>query len=157
MVKSGKFSLEVLVGGVPLAELVTESGVTYVETRFDTPSTYKVTSKEKDPFGEVYEQQWPVTPYSLRISNRTGDKVHATVYIDGAVACRELMDEVAEINGYRATYLVCVDGAAAAPRLLLPLTCFFVRAAAATTRTKSSPSRRRAGCTSMRARPAWQR
>ena len=30
MVKSGKFSLEVLVGGVPLTELVTESGTHYV-------------------------------------------------------------------------------------------------------------------------------
>ena len=109
MVKSGKFGLEVLVGGVPLPELVTESGVTYVETRFDSPVTYKVTSKDKDPFGEVYEQQWPVTPYTLRISNRSGDKVHATVYVDGSVACKQFVDDVAEIKGYRATYLVCVD------------------------------------------------
>ena len=45
MVKSGKFSLEVLVGGVPVAEMVTESGVSYIETRFDTPVTYKARSR----------------------------------------------------------------------------------------------------------------
>ena len=46
MVKSGKFALEVLVGGVPLAELVSESGVSYVETRFDVPGvTYKARAR----------------------------------------------------------------------------------------------------------------
>ena len=108
MVKSGKFSLEVLVGGVPLTELTTEAGVTYVETRYDTPSTYKVTKKETDPYGEVYDQAWPVTPYTLRVRNGSGDKVHATVYIDGAVALKQFVDAEAELKGFRATYLVCV-------------------------------------------------
>lgn len=109
MVKSGKFELTVLVGGVPLAELTTESGsATYVETRFDTAVTYKVTSQETDPYGEVYSQQWPVTPYSLRIKNGSGEKCHATCYIDGSVAVKQFVDAEAEIKGFRATYLVCV-------------------------------------------------
>ena len=70
-----------------------------------------MTSKETDPFGEVYEQSWPVTPYSLRITNRSGDKVHATVYVDGSVACKQFVDDAAEVKGFRATYLVCVANA----------------------------------------------
>ena len=46
MVRAGQFELAVLVGGTPLQELVTSSGETYVETKFNTPSSYKVAVTE---------------------------------------------------------------------------------------------------------------
>ena len=111
---------------------------------------------EKDPYGETYTQQWPVTPYSLRVTNRSGDKVHATVYVDGTVACKQFVDDVAEIKGYRATYLMCVRRSGSASHRGLPLTCSFA-VSPVTTRTRSSPSRRRGGCTSTKTPPAWPR
>jgi hypothetical protein len=80
------------------------------ETRFDTAVTYNVTKRETDPYGEVYDQAWPVTPYTLRIKNASGDKCHATVYVDGSVAVKQFVDAEAEIKGFRATHNVCVHG-----------------------------------------------
>ena len=79
-----------------------------MESRFNTPVSYSVTKKETDPYGETYDQAWPVTPYTLRVRNGSGDKVHATVYVDGIVAVRQFVDAEAELKGFRATYLVCV-------------------------------------------------
>ena len=31
--------------------------------------------RQTDPYGEAFTQQWPVTPYTLRIMNHTGDPV----------------------------------------------------------------------------------
>jgi hypothetical protein len=28
---------------------------------------------QTDPYGEAFEQSWPVTPYTLRVTNHTGD------------------------------------------------------------------------------------
>lgn len=39
--------------------------------RFDAPTTYRQSVTESDPFGETFTQQWPVTPYELRVTNRS--------------------------------------------------------------------------------------
>jgi hypothetical protein len=44
--RQGQFELQVLVGGAPLPELVTGSGVVYVESAFNTAASYKVTVQE---------------------------------------------------------------------------------------------------------------
>lgn len=123
MVRSGKFEMNVLVGGVPLPELgPTAAGEVYVETRFHTPSSYSVVvqevrarlraragccgaarlgarprtaltrqspqppapTRQADPFGEVFTQSWPVTPYTLRIVNNSAENVRAPAQRGGA-------------------------------------------------------------------------
>lgn len=75
-----------------------------------------------DPFGEKFTQAWPVTPYTLRVTNHSGDKARAQsrpspgaatrahaspqaeaqVYIDGTLACEQFVDAgVSEIKGFK--------------------------------------------------------
>jgi hypothetical protein len=44
--RQGQFELSVLVGGVPLPEMTTGAGEVYVETKFNTASSYKVEVEE---------------------------------------------------------------------------------------------------------------
>lgn len=62
MVKQGPYELQVLVGGQPLEEHpFPATGDVYVESKFNTPVSYKGKPEtEKDPFGETYEQSWCV-------------------------------------------------------------------------------------------------
>jgi hypothetical protein len=85
MVRTGAFELHLLVNGVKQAELVGSNRIAYVESRFDSLATYNVTKREKDPYGEEYDQAWPVTPYTLKITNHSGDMAYckARVSPDG--------------------------------------------------------------------------
>ena len=57
MVRAGAFELHLCVGGVKQAELVSGSGVAYVESLFCVPGvSYKVQSRETDPWGEEFTQ-----------------------------------------------------------------------------------------------------
>ena len=80
MVRTGAFELHLLVNGVKQAELVGSNRIAYVESRFDSLATYNVTKREKDPYGEEYDQAWPVTPYTLKITNHSGDMASLPVF-----------------------------------------------------------------------------
>jgi hypothetical protein len=44
----------------------------------------------EDPFGERYTQQWPATPFGVRVTNVTyPGSAKAMVYVDGQLACRK--------------------------------------------------------------------
>lgn len=49
MVRVGAFELHLLVNGVKQAELVGSNETRYIESRFDSPATYKVIKRERDP------------------------------------------------------------------------------------------------------------
>ena len=103
MVRAGAFELHVLVGGVKQAELVTPAGVHYVESVFAVPGvSYSVSSRETDPWGEEFTQTWPVTPYTLKLVNHSGDTAYCKVSVDGAPACSQyLRPGDNEINGFK--------------------------------------------------------
>ena len=71
--------------------------------RFDTPATYMQEVVEHDPYGERFTQRWPVTPYTLHVTNRSVEHVQAVVYIDGAKASRQFINPGAtgEIKGFK--------------------------------------------------------
>ena len=60
------FTLNVLVGGVPLPEYVGADGRHYVESPLTTPVSYKVETTEFTSHGDAETQKWPVTPYQVR-------------------------------------------------------------------------------------------
>ena len=73
----GAFSLDVRVGDQPLPDLEwtdpDNNSHVYVETKFDTEVTYQREQEEKNCYGERFVQKWPVTPYTLLISNASYD------------------------------------------------------------------------------------
>ena len=91
MVRVGAFELHLLVGGVKQAQLVTSGGVAYVESTFAVPGvSYKVASRETDGH-EEFTQEWPVTPYTLRVVNHSADTAYCKVKVDGAEACSQYL------------------------------------------------------------------
>lgn len=66
MPTDGKFSFCVLVDGVELPEYQ-KDGVTYIESSLWTPVSYKQRVREL-AYGEIEEQEWPVTPYQIRVT-----------------------------------------------------------------------------------------
>ena len=56
-----------------------------------------------DPYGERFTQRWPVTPYTLRVTNRSDQHVQAVVSIDGAKASRQFINggATSEIKGFK--------------------------------------------------------
>ena len=71
--------------------------------RFDTPATYMQEAVEHDPYGERFTQRWPVTPYTLHVTNRSAEHVQAVVSIDGAKASRQFVHpgSTSEIKGFK--------------------------------------------------------
>lgn len=60
--------------------------------RFDTPVTFMAEPvEEEDPFGERYKQSWPVTPFTVRVTNSRTDPVLAHVYVDGRYQASRLV------------------------------------------------------------------
>ena len=59
------FTLNVIVGGVPLPEYVGADGRHYVESPLTTPVSYKVETTEVTAHGDSETQKWPVTPYQV--------------------------------------------------------------------------------------------
>jgi len=85
--------------------------------RFDTAVTYAQSVQERDPYGEMFTQSWPVTPYTLRVINRSPDHVQAVVFIDGARASRQFVDggAVGDIRGFKDKSARCEGPMAACP------------------------------------------
>ena len=84
MVAASGITAQVCVAGKPLTELLSPSGEAWVVARFDTPVTFMAEPvEEEDPFGEKYSQSWPVTPFTVRVTNSRPDAVLAHVYVDG--------------------------------------------------------------------------
>ena len=80
---SSSFAFSVLIAGIPLPEY-TKDGVTYVESNLWTPVSYQQRVREV-VYGEIEEQEWPVTPYQLLISAKPHcPQSWFEVYIDGA-------------------------------------------------------------------------
>lgn len=48
--------------------------------------SYQKEEVEQDPFGEEFTQAWPVTPYKVRVSNRTAERRWVRVSVDGEPA-----------------------------------------------------------------------
>ena len=82
MPTDGNFSFSVLIAGLPVPEY-TKDGHTYVESNLWTPVSYQQSVREF-AYGEVEEQSWPVTPYTIRVFTEP----HCTLswfdfYVDG--------------------------------------------------------------------------
>lgn len=76
------FSLRILVGDTVLPEYK-HDGVTYVESSFFTPYSFKQQAEE-NVNGEVEKQSWPVTPFFIQIENKLGSpSCYFRFYIDG--------------------------------------------------------------------------
>ena len=45
--------------------------------------SYQMETTECDPYGEEFTQSWPVTPYQVRLINRTATPVWFYLYVDG--------------------------------------------------------------------------
>lgn len=88
MVRSGKFELDVLVGGKALPETVSPtSGDAWVESLLDVEGvTFRKETVDADPFGETFTQSWPVTPFTVRVTNHSPREVYAECYVDGKKA-----------------------------------------------------------------------
>lgn len=82
MPTAGDFCFSVLVGDAVLPEY-NRDGVTYVESNLWTPVSYKQRVREV-AYGEIEEQEWPVTPYKVRIcSTSRCPQSWFHVYVDG--------------------------------------------------------------------------
>mmetsp|Transcript_15631 Transcript_15631/g.38357 ORF Transcript_15631/g.38357 Transcript_15631/m.38357 type:complete len:151 (+) Transcript_15631:41-493(+) len=82
------FDVDVVVGGQPLAKIAGKDGKTWVVARFDHAGVTKmVESEQQDPHGEVYNEKWPATPFTIRITNRSyPGPAEAQVFVDGRLA-----------------------------------------------------------------------
>ena len=90
MVKHGKFSAAVTIGGLAVPELGGLNGEneTYILMDLNCPGVSRQEKfTEQDPFGESFTQLWPVTPYQVEVENHSAahawDIGHAGI---GAVA-----------------------------------------------------------------------
>ena len=65
MPTDGTFGFSVLIAGLPVPEY-RKDGKVYVESNRWTPVSYQQRVREM-AYGEVEEQEWPVTPYQVKI------------------------------------------------------------------------------------------
>lgn len=92
MPSDGFFSFEVLVGGEVIPEYQHE-GKTYVESNLWTTVSYKQEAKEYVD-GTVECQEWPVTPYEVRVKLHPGTPhCWATLRIDGVKVSQHVIKE----------------------------------------------------------------
>lgn len=105
--KLDHFSAEVLVGGKPLKEhrrgdrpKACECTVAY---SLHEACSYPMKFDEQDPYGEAYTQEWPVTPYTLRVSNNLTTNVWVETSIDGSPAGTHFLcaGQSTDIEGFR--------------------------------------------------------
>ena len=95
MVKHGKFSASVTIGGLAVPELggLHSDCATYILMDLNCPGVSRQEKfTETDPFGESFEQLWPVTPYQVEVENRSATHAWASVYVDGKKAHMRLVD-----------------------------------------------------------------
>ena len=95
MVKHGKFSAAVTIGGLAVPELGGLNGEneTYILMDLACPGVSRQEEfTEQDPFGESFKQSWPVTPYQVEVENRSATHAWASVSVDGKKAHMRLVD-----------------------------------------------------------------
>ena len=85
---SGDYGMEVFVGGRIWKEFAPKAGApacdAFVESSlFVAGVSYQMETTECDPYGEEFTQSWPVTPYQVRLINRTATPVWFYLYVDG--------------------------------------------------------------------------
>ena len=85
---SGDYGMEVFVGGRIWKEYAPRAGApqcdAFVESSlFVAGVSYQMETTECDPYGEEFTQSWPVTPYQVRLINRTATPVWFYLYVDG--------------------------------------------------------------------------
>ena len=85
---SGDYGMEVFVGGRIWKEYAPRVGApqcdAFVESSlFVAGVSYQMETTECDPYGEEFTQSWPVTPYQVRLINRTATPVWFYLYVDG--------------------------------------------------------------------------
>mmetsp|Transcript_31609 Transcript_31609/g.50697 ORF Transcript_31609/g.50697 Transcript_31609/m.50697 type:complete len:149 (+) Transcript_31609:1-447(+) len=95
------FGVEIVVGGQPLDKIAGKDGKTWVIARFDHAGVTKmVECEEADPYGEKYTQQWPATPYAIRVTNYAyPGPVEAKCFVDGKLACKALVRKSGHRHG----------------------------------------------------------
>lgn len=82
MPTDGCFGFSVLVAGLPVPEY-TKDGEIYVESNLWTPASYQMSIKEF-AYGEMEEQKWPVTPYTIKVYTKPCCPLSwFDVYVDG--------------------------------------------------------------------------
>ena len=82
MPTDGNFGFSVLIAGLPVPEYQRD-GKVYIESNLMTPVTYRQTVREM-AYGEVEEQQWPVTPYQIKVyTSPYCPQSWYDVYVDG--------------------------------------------------------------------------
>ncbi|KAK2143626.1 hypothetical protein LSH36_825g03027 [Paralvinella palmiformis] len=96
------FTLSILIGGTVVPEY-TKNDIHYVECNLSTPVSYKL--PEADVIaGEIEKQEWPVTPYSLKIETHNLDETcYFRVLIDGVKVKAVSLgpNSVSTIRGFR--------------------------------------------------------
>ena len=91
MPSDGNFGFSVLVGGLPVTEYRLEDRV-LIESDLWTPTSYKQLVKEV-VYGEVEEQEWPVTPYQIKLSVEPHCPISwYDVYVDGSQVAHWVLD-----------------------------------------------------------------
>ena len=88
MVKQGKYEANVQIGDVSVPELggFSDAASTHILMDLNVPGASrqeKIT--EQDPYGEEFEQAWPVTPYTVLARNNSSVAAWVEVSIDGKV------------------------------------------------------------------------
>ncbi len=68
MPTDGNYSFCVLIAGLPVPEY-DHDGKVYIESNLWTPVSYQQRVSEM-VYGELEEQQWPVTPYQVKVQTR---------------------------------------------------------------------------------------
>ncbi len=87
MPTDGNFSFSVVIAGLPVPEYERE-GKVYIESNLYTPVSYQQQVKEM-VYGEIEEQQWPVTPYQVKIQSMPHcPQSWYDVLVDGTVVGR---------------------------------------------------------------------
>ncbi len=82
MPTDGNFGFSVLIAGLPVPEY-RKDGTVYVESNLWAPVSYMQRVREL-VYGEVEEQEWPVTPYQVKIYTEPHcPQSMFCVYVDG--------------------------------------------------------------------------
>ena len=90
MPADGNFGFSVLIAGLPVPEYQ-KDGRYYVESNLWTPVSYKQRVREL-AYGEVEEQEWPVTPYQIKVYTQSHCPLSwLDVYVDGVRVSKHVL------------------------------------------------------------------
>ena len=117
--ESKYFKVDVCVGDAPLPIVTAVDGGEWVVARFDDPTTTMMKTEEQDPYGERYTQEWPATPYAVRVTNESyPGPVEAQVFVDGKLAGIQVVYKANDERGPQYKNAMWFRGFASSPQVI---------------------------------------